>query len=118
MDNVKVSATFVLPGRTLVAEKSISKKDTITYHEEIVSFFCDKKRHTINLQLRNGKPAIQKMNITLESYNYMTSDEGRLESISKGMWKQLSKAKKVKLHLAEIAKNIDGKLLEFSIFED
>lgn len=118
MDNVKVSATFVLPGRTLVAEKSISKKDTITYHEEIVSFFCDKKCHTINLQLRDGKPAIQKMNITLESYNYMISDEGRLEPMSKGMWKQLSKAKRVKLHLIEIAKAINGKLLEFNIFED
>lgn len=118
MDNVKVSATFVLPGRTLIAEKSISKKDIITYHEEVVSFFCDKKRHTINLQLRDGKPALQKMNITLESYNYMISDEGRLESISKGMWKQTSKAKKIKLHLIEIGKSINGKLLEFNIFED
>ena len=118
MDNVKVSATFVLPGRTLIAEKSISEKDTITYHEEIVYFFYNKKRNTIILKLRDGKPSIQKMNITLESYNYMTSDEGRIEPMSKGMWKQLSKAKRVKLHLIEIGKSINGKLLEFNIFED
>ncbi len=117
MDNVKVSATFVLQGSTLVAENSISKTEN-TYHQEIVSFYANGKRNVVTLNLRNGKPALQKMNITHEAYNYMISNDGKPTEISKGMWGQMSKAKKVKTNLLEIAQTLNGKLLEFTIFED
>ncbi len=117
MDNVKVSATFSLPGSLLVAENSISKTEE-NYHNETVSFYADNKRHTLTIRLRNGKPALQKMNLTLEAYNYMISNDGKPTEISKGMWGQMSKAKKVKTNLLEIAQSLNAKLVEFTIFDD
>lgn len=131
MLEIKVSATFLLPGSTLVAEKPISKKGKSkeqleqlkqeyyrTHKQETVAFYCNRQRHIIEIWTRVGKPATQKINLCKEAYNYMTSNEGYADVSNKHDWSRTSKKMRVKLHLMQIAESIGGSLLDFVILED
>lgn len=131
MLEIKVSATFLLPGSTLVAEKPISKKGKSkeqleqlkqeyyrTHKHETVAFYCNRQRHIIEIWTRVGKPATQKLNLCKEAYDYMISSEGWTEVASKHDWSRTSKKMRVKLHLMHIAESLGGSLLDFAILED
>ena len=131
MSEIKVSATFLLPGSTLVAEKPISKKGKNkeelelmkqeyerTHHQETVVFTIKRQRHVLQLWIRNSKPATQKMNLSKEAYDYMTSNESYAGIATKNDWAHTSKVKRVKLHLMDIAQSLNAKLLDFVILKD
>ena len=131
MLEIKVSATFLLPGSTLVAEKPISKKGKNkeqleqlkqeyynTHKQETVAFYCNRQRHIIEIWVRKGKPATQKLNLCKEAYDYMISSEGYVGIASKHDWSRTSKKMRVKLHLMHIAESLGGSLLDFAILED
>ena len=131
MIEIKVSATFLLPGSTLVASKPIDKKGKTkeqleqlkqeyyrTHKYETVAFYCNRQRHIIEIWTRIGKPATQKINLSKEAYTYMTSNEGYANVASKHEWVRTSKKMRVKLHLMQIAESLGGTLLDFAILED
>lgn len=131
MLEIKVSATFLLPGSTLVAEKPISKtgksKEQLeqlkqeyyrTHKQETVAFYCNRQRHIIEIWTRVGKPATQKINLCKEAYDYMISSEGYVGIVPKHDWSRTSKKMRVKLHLMQIAESLGGSLLDFAILED
>lgn len=131
MLEIKISATFLLPGSTLVAEKPISKKGKSkeqleqlkqeyyrTHKQETVAFYCNRQRHIIEIWTRKGKPATQKINLCKEAYDYMISSEGYTGIVSKHDWARTSKKMRVKLHLMQIAESLGGSLLDFAILED
>ena len=131
MLEIKVSATFLLPGSTLVAEKPISKKGKSkeqleqlkqeyyrTHKQETVAFYCNRQRHIIEIWVRKGKPVTQKINLCKEAYDYMTSSEGWAGVSSKHDWARTSKRMRVKSHLMQIAESLGGTLLDFAILED
>ena len=131
MLEIKVSATFLLPGSTLVAEKPISKKGKTkeqleqpkqeyynTHKQETVAFYCNRQRHIIEIWVRKGKPATQKLNLCKEAYDYMISSESYAGIATKNDWNHYSKTKKLKLHLMEIAQSINAKLLDFAVLDD
>ena len=131
MLDVKISATILLPGSILVAEKPISKtgktKEQLeqlkqeyysTHKKETIAFYCNRQRHIIEIWTRVGKPATQKIHLCKEAYTYMTSNEGCADVASKHDWARTSKKMRVKLHLMQIAESLRGTLLDFAILED
>lgn len=131
MLEIKVSATFLLPGSTLVASKPIDKKGKTkeqleqlkqeyynTHKQETVAFYCNRQRHIIEIWVRKGKPATQKLNLCKEAYDYMVSSEGWAGVAPKHDWARTSKRMRVKLHLMQIAESLRGTLLDFAILED
>lgn len=128
MTEIKVSATFLLQGRTLVAEKPISRKGKTkeefqalqqeyarTHKQECINLG---KQGIINIWVRDGKPVTQKMNLSKEAYSYMISSESYAGIATKNDWNHYSKTKKLKLHLMDIAQSINAKLLDFAVLED
>lgn len=131
MLDIKISATILLPGSTLVAEKPISKtgktKEQLeqlkqeyynTHKKETVAFYCNRQRHIIEIWTRVGKPATQKINLCKEAYNHMISNEGYTDVASKHDWARTSKKMRIRLHLMQIAESLGGTLLDFAILED
>ena len=132
MYNIKVSASFVLPGRTLLAEQPCSKNgktkekkekmmeeemvrnDKLSYHQETI--YLKDKRLIINL--RDAIPARQNLHLSEDAYNYMIAPENPVPGMKVFEWKRLTKTKRVRLHLEEIAKNFRGTLESFSVLED
>jgi len=129
MSETKIVASFALPGRVLRTEKSISKKDMTAEEKEVFnnthtfeSFTTKNGKgkvpslHTI--ALRKAKDCSQNLHLTKEAYSYFVSNDGIVPGMSHRDWAQLSKNKKVKAHLLEIAKNLGGKLDSFTILDD
>lgn len=125
MSDIKVNASFVLPGRTLPAEPPCSKKGKekkekkeesaeILYRQEKIRT----KNQAIVINLRKGIPAKQVVHLSLDAYNYMTSQDNPPYGVKSFDWKRLSKTKRLKLHLQEIGKNFGGELEDFVVLED
>lgn len=125
MSDVKINASFVLPGGTLRAElpllkkgkkgKKEEKEEEGLYRQETIRLVKEKP---IVISLREPKPAQQVLHLSYEAYNFMISDDGRLPGITQFEWKRLSNNKKVKIHLMNIAESLGGKLESFAILED
>lgn len=127
MTDVKINASFILPGRVLPAEphllknvkrkrkeKEEKKENEILYRQETVRL----KSKTIVVNLREGKPAKQNVNLSYEAYNFMTSPDNPIKGIKVFEWKRLTKNKRVKFHLQVLGESLGGKLEEFKILED
>lgn len=119
MENIKVRASFILPGRVLPAEKSISKTDENqqdNYTTETIKM--GKKFGTITINLRKAKPITQVLNLTLEAYNYLTSNEAVIGGkFTAREWAKLTKHKKLKYHLIDMAQDLHGTLGDFVVLE-
>lgn len=132
LQDIKVSATFILPGRILVAEKSISKKGKTkeelqqmkekffaTHNMETISFRIKGKQETIHIFTRKGQPATQHININKDAYDFMISPESfAAAEKTQRDWAHMGKMKKVHAHLLMIAQSLNAKLLHFDVLED
>lgn len=131
MIDVKINASFVLPGGTLPAEPSLLKKgekkkkrkekeekqndEQLQFRQEVIRL---EKGNQIVISLREAKVARQSLHLSIEAYEYMTSDDNPAPKIKLFEWKRLSKNKRVKAHLQDIAAGLGGKLESFTILED
>ena len=89
------------------------------HHQETISWYSNHQRHTIVIWVRNGVPAVQKMQMSKEAYQWMISEESAiLDEYKLRDWKSFSKTKRLKLHLKRTAESLQGKLLDFEVFED
>lgn len=125
MDNVKVCASFILPGSKIPAEYSYSKngkkkkkeaeeEKTLLYKQENIKI----NKQNVVINLRVPKPARQNLHLTLEAYKYMIAPENPAGGLNTYEWKRLTKNKRVQYHLLDIAKNFQGTLESFNIMED
>lgn len=130
MSEIKVNASFILPGSVLPAEppmlkngkkrkkrgkKEEEKEEQVSYYQEIIRLPKDKP---IVISLRKAKDVTQNMHLTKEAYSYMTAQENPAKSCSKYEWARMSKRKRLEAHLNIIAESIGGKLVDFVVLED
>lgn len=127
MIDVKINASFMLPGSVLPAESLSTRKrgkkekkeekekqdNQILYRQEKIRL---PKGQSIVINLREAKPAQQVVHLCLDAYNYML--ESPTQGVTAFHWKSLSKNKRIKAHLEEMAANLGGKLESFVILED
>ena len=125
MSEIKVNASFMLPGSVLPAEPPCSKngkkkkkkeeKEEILYQKEVIRL---KNQAPIVINLRVAKPVTQNMHLTKEAYSYMISAENPAKGQKLFDWKRLSNRKRLKAHLQNIASSIGGVLVDFVVLED
>lgn len=132
MTDVKVSASFILPGSVLPAEPPLLKKgkkkkrknkkkkeekteNTISYKKESIK--VDKKE-TIVINLRVAKPAKQVININSDAYAYMVSQDSPAPGFKLFEWKRMTVTKRLRVHLGLIAESLGGKLEAFKVLDD
>lgn len=123
MADIKVTASFILPGSVLRAEtpekkrkgEKEKKKNESLYRQETIRFRNEKP---IVVNLRKGVPATQVLHFSLEAYKNMTSQDNPASGISAYMWKRFSNKVKLESHLKLIAHDLQGVLDEFTILDD
>ena len=97
-----------------IQEEDLSKMDKNTLrvidkrgkHPEMITFYT-----------RKSRPAKQTINISKDSYDYMTSSSCP-EWSKVGAWIQMSKVKRLEAHLQRLAEHLGGNVLSYKVFED
>lgn len=127
MVDVKVSASFILPGRVLPAEPPCSEKgkkkkkrkekenNEVLYRQEIIHL---RKQKPIVIQLRKPLPAKQTLHLSSVAYNYMTAVDNPVEGMKVHDWRRLSSNKRLKYHLQAIAWSLNATLESFTVLND
>lgn len=143
-NEIKVSLTILLPGSEMISrqeclktiQKEVTKKnfktgklykktidvtvedwDKCDKHQLKVSGKKGEEAEIITFFTRKMKPATQTINLNKDAYNYMTSNECP-EWHKRSLWMQLSKRQKLEEHLKRIAKNFNGTIKTYQVFED
>ena len=124
-DNIKVSLTIELEGSTLIKGKPETRKFYITKRDLNMKKYS-KTNPEGKVVVRKGKytytpmeakPAIKKLNLCREAYEYMTSPEAP-EWVKKGEWDRMSKTQKLESHLERICLHNNGISYSYIILED
>lgn len=125
MSVIKLTANFELPGSTMFGNQTCQKslKECTEYNSLIIEDKVEKgkktevKREKIKFFTRKSIPALQVINISDEAYQYMISTE--VPSFStKSVWNKMNKEQKLIAHLNEIASNLGGKLIDYTVYPD
>ena len=113
---IKVSATFFIPGRKMYSENQCEENQSL-YNNESISIYDGKKKKNItyHYKTKTQEPALQKINLTPESYDYLTTTKPSF--VNPKEWKNMSKKKRLALQLNIIAENFNGVLNDFEIFD-
>lgn len=117
MNQIKVSLSFVLPGRVLLSKQLCLENSKLNnIHSQVV--VDDKnKKHTIHFTTRKCQTARYKKNLTKEQYDYMTSAEVPTGA-KPSLWKQMNKKQRLEWHIHEIMLAVGGISYDYEIFED
>ena len=84
--------------------------------EESVNFSV-KGNFNINFKMTRTPVRVRVLNISNESYDYMTSKECPKWS-KRVEWLSMSKKKRFEAHLSRIANDFRGKIMNYEVFED
>ena len=84
--------------------------------EESVNFSV-KGNFNINFKMTRTPVRVRVLNISNESYDYMTSKECP-EWSKKVEWLSMSKKKRFEAHLNRLAHDFRGKIMNYEVFED
>ena len=124
MDNIKVSVTFILPGRVLLtqdeAEHLEKEKEGNGFETTKMQVRLDlksNKTETITVRSRKCRTATQTLNLTNEAYHYMIGREALLPYTEKS-WNKLGPKAKLELHLKGICDSLGGISYSYKVFED
>ena len=113
MDNVKVCATFLLPGGKRVVEQPCSENGETEYFQQTIRL---KHGAPIVINLLKPKPAKQSLRITNEAYQeWLTMP---VQGINMKFWNTTTKTFRIKHHLQDIAETLGGTLADFEIMKD
>ena len=84
--------------------------------EESVNFSV-KGNFNINFKMTRTPVRVRVLNISNESYDYMTSKECP-EWSKRVEWLSMSKKKRFEAHINRIADDFRGKIMNYEVFED
>ena len=84
--------------------------------EESVNFSI-KGNFNINFKVTRTPVRVRVLNISNESYDYMTSKECP-EWSKRVEWLSMSKKKRFEAHINRIANDFRGKIMNYEVFED
>ena len=84
--------------------------------EESVNFSV-KDNFNINFKMTSNPVRVRVLNISNESYNYMTSKECP-EWSKRAEWLSMSKKKRFESHINRIAHDCFGKIMDYEVFND
>ena len=116
MSEIKVRLSVVLPGRIMLSEQECSKNPKESYKHESVSIpIKGHKWETIHYAVRKYRTAKEVVNISLESYKYMISNEVP-SWMSPKIWKQLNAKERLNEHMKRISESLNGLSYTFEVF--
>lgn len=141
MSEIKMNVSIILRGRVMLTKEECLKTTQVNYtdkkgkkrtkfvevedpekyetYQMQLKDYKTKKIETLHISVRKCREAKQSLNINKESYNYMIGKDscGSL-GVSQKHWNRMTKDQRLKAHLDEICKGLNGISYTYHIFED
>lgn len=126
MNEIKVSLSIVLQGSTMYSQeqaKALEKEkegtgyDTFSMRVEGKKSDGKKDVQTITVKARKSKPASQSLNLSMDAYNYMVSNEAPY-FVKPRDWERLTKKQRLEAHLKRIVEELGGVSFTYAVLDN
>lgn len=126
MNEIKVSLSIVLQGsimysqeqaKALEKEKEGTGYDTFNMRVEGKKSDGKKDVQTITVKTRKNKPASQSLNLSMDAYNYMVSNEAPY-FVKPRDWERLTKKQRLEAHLKRIVEELGGVSFTYAVLDN
>lgn len=123
-NEIKLSLNVVLPGNILLSQEQAEALEKVKSAKGFDRFSMEvsepegKDKEIIIVSTRRCIPAYQSINITKESYDYMTSSKECPNWANPNDWKNRSIAARLEAHLQRLCDTIGGTSFTYVVFED
>lgn len=126
MNEIKVSLSITLQGgvmysqeqaKALEEEKVGTGYDTFNMRVEGKKSDGRKDVQTITVKTRKSKPANQSLNLSMDAYNYMVSNEAPY-FVKPRDWERLTKKQRLEAHLKRIVEELGGVSFTYAILDN
>ena len=124
-NEIKVSLSVTLQGsvmpsqeqaKALEKEKEGTGYDTFNMRVEGKKSDGKKDVQTITVKTRKNKPASQSLNLSMDAYNYMVSNEAPY-FVKARDWERLTKKQRLEAHLKRIVKELGGVSFTYAVLD-
>ena len=119
-NEIKVSLSIVLPGRTILSQQVAENKPNEsfdTFSMEI-SDANGLNREIIHVKTRKCIPASQSINISKDGYDAMTDKDNCPHWSKAGTWTSMNAKMRLEAHLKKITEGLGGSSFTYQVFED
>lgn len=125
MNDVKVSLSIILQGGVMYSQeqaKALEKEKVGTGYDTFnmsVESLKDGKKdaETITVKTRKSKPASQSLNLSMDAYNYMVSNEAPY-FVKPRDWERLTKKQRLEAHLKRIVEELGGVSFTYAVLDN
>lgn len=126
MNEIKVSLSIVLQGSTMDSQeqaKALEKEkvgtgyDTFSMRVEGKKSDGKKDVQTITVKTRKSKPASQSLNLSMDAYNYIVSNEAPY-FVKPRDWERLTKKQRLEAHLKRIVEELGGVSFTYAVLDN
>lgn len=125
-NEIKVSLSVTLQGSVMLSQeqaKALEKEkegtgyDTFNMRVEGKKSDGKKDVQTITVKTRKNKPASQSLNLSMDAYNYMVSNEAPY-FVKARDWERLTKKQRLEAHLKRIVEELGGVSFTYAVLDN
>lgn len=125
-NEIKVSLSVTLQGSVMLSQeqaKALEKEkegtgyDTFNMRVEGKKSDGKKDVQTITVKTRKNKPASQSLNLSMDAYNYMVSNEAP-HFVKPRDWEKLTKKQRLEAHLKRIVEELGGVSFTYAVLDN
>lgn len=125
-NEIKVSLSVTLQGSVMLSQeqaKALEKEkvgtgyDTFNMRVEGKKSDGKKDVQTITVKTRKSKPASQSLNLRMDAYNYMVSNEAPY-FVKPRDWERLTKKQRLEAHLKRIVEELGGVSFTYAVLDN
>lgn len=125
-NEIKVSLSVTLQGSVMLSQeqaKALEKEKEGTGYDIFNMRVEGKKSNgkkdvqTITVKTRKNKPASQSLNLSMDAYNYMVSNEAPY-FVKPRDWERLTKKQRLEAHLKRIVEELGGVSFTYAVLDN
>lgn len=125
-NEIKVSLNVTLQGSVMLSQeqaKALEKEkegtgyDTFNMRVEGKKSDGKKDVQTITVKTRKNKPASQSLNLSMDAYNYMVSNEAPY-FVKPRDWERLTEKQRLEAHLKRIVEELGGVSFTYAVLDN
>lgn len=125
-NEIKVSLSVTLQGSVMLSQeqaKALEKEKVGTGYDTFNMRVEGKKSdgkedvQTITVKTRKSKPASQSLNLSMDAYNYMVSNEAPY-FVKPRDWERLTKKQRLEAHLKRIVEELGGVSFTYAVLDN
>lgn len=118
MDNIKVSLTITLPGSVMISQQEAENKPNECLNHQSIVVSDNKSAERINFYTRKCVTASQHINISKESFDYMTSKREVPYWDTPRNWSARSIKGRLESHLEKMCLHLGGISFTYEILSE